>query len=268
VVSRKLAVASRSNPTFKTLRELVGSGRDRRRQGRTVLDGPHLVRAFLEQGGQPVLIGVSTEALDDPEVARLVQAGGCEVVEFAPELFRQLSPVQTPAGILALIGIPAAAELPVGTRCIVLLDAVQDPGNAGTIIRSAAAAGADAVLFGPDCADAWSPRVLRAAMGGHFSIAVHAAADLGQALHNFPGRVLAAEGRGGMPPYAHDLTGPVALLLGAEGRGLHPDLLRAAHARISIPLARGIESLNVAAAAAVILFERVRQLGAHPVPGA
>jgi len=254
-------IRSRGNARFKRLRELLGSARERHRAGQTILDGPHLVEAYLARCGRPALIAVSEDARDNQEIARLLaRASDCEVLGFAPDLFGQLSPVRTPTGILALIDIPAAFEPDTLEDVIVLLDGVQDPGNVGAIIRSAAAASAGAVLLGPQCADPWSPRVLRSAMGGHFALAVRAAADPVQSLQSFRGRIFAAEGRGGVPPYAHDLTGPVAFVFGAEGRGLGTALSRSAHARISIPLGQGIESLNVAAAAAIILFERVRQL--------
>lgn len=141
-----------------------------------------------------------------------------------------------------------------------MLDAIQDPGNVGTIIRSAAAAGADAVLLSAQCADAWAPRTLRAAMGAHFALAIHVRCDLERVARNFEGRVIAAAGQGGAAPHELSLLGSIALVFGSEGAGLSEPLAKVAHAVTSIPLARGVESLNVGAAAAIILFERARQI--------
>lgn len=261
--SRWTHIGSRSNPTFKALRLLAGSARERRRQQRTVLDGPHLLESYLASGGRPILIAVSEAARGKREIDGLLErARASEIVCLAPGLFAQLAPVDTPVGILALIDIPSVQGSATRGELLVLLDGIQDPGNVGAIIRSAAAAGADAVLLSAKCADPWSPRVLRAAMGTHFALRVHCAVDLAMAIGRFHGRAIAASGHGGVAPHAIDLSGPVALLFGSEGGGLDPVLAQAAAASISIPLARGIESLNVAAAAAVILFERARQLDA------
>jgi TrmH family RNA methyltransferase len=255
-------VASRANPLFKALRTLAQSAAARRQEGRTLLDGPHLIGAYLRHA-TPLLIAVSDDALDDPETRALLARGAAAAqVRFPRALFDQIAPVQTPTGILALIAIPSPASAAAGD-CLVLLDGIQDPGNVGTIMRSAAGAGADAVLLSAQCADAWSPRTLRAAMGAHFELAVHTQCDLPQFARNFGGKRVAAVGRGGEAPFAVALTGRIALAFGAEGAGLSEPLARLAAAKVSIPLAPGVESLNVGAAAAVILFERVRQLGSR-----
>jgi len=254
-------IASRTNAHFRALRALAGSAAERGRQQRTLLDGAHLVASYLERS-IPRLIAVSESARGDAEVQALLARGQrAPQVFFADALFAQIAPVQTPTGILALIDIPAPPPARVSGDLAVLLDGIQDPGNVGTIIRSAAAAGAAAVLLSAQCADAWSPRVLRAAMGAHFALDIHSRSDLVQAARAFRGRVIAAAGAGGRAPHATKLTGRVALALGAEGAGLDAALANAADAVVTIPLARGVESLNVGAAAAVILFERVRQLG-------
>lgn len=262
MASEPKRIASRGNAQFRALRALAGSAAERRLRQRTLLDGAHLVGAYLDRA-VPALIAVSESGRNDPEIAQLLARGRAAVqLCFADELFAQISPVRTPTGIVAVVDIPAPrVDAPSG-ELTVLLDGIQDPGNVGTIIRSAAGAGADAVLLSPQCADAWSPRTLRAAMGAHFTLAVHPHCDLAKALRGFDGRVIATGGRGGSAPHATRLDGKVALLLGSEGGGLSEPLLQAAHAFVSIPLARGIESLNVAAAAAVILFERVRQITA------
>jgi TrmH family RNA methyltransferase len=253
-------IASRSNAQFRAVRALAGSAAERRRSRRTLLDGAHLVAACLAHV-RPVLIAVSESAREGPEIGQLLaRARNVPQVCFADALFAQLAPVQTPTGILAVIDIPENPAAKPSGSLLVLLDAVQDPGNVGAIIRSAAAAGADAVLLSRQCADPWSPRTLRAAMGAHFALRIHAHCDLEAVARGFDGRVIATAGQGGLAPHELALTGPVALIFGSEGQGVSEPLAKAARATISIPLARGVESLNIGAAAAVILFERVRQL--------
>jgi len=254
-------IASRANPQFKALRALAHSAEARRREDKTLLDGAHLVGAYLERA-TPLLIAVSDDALESLEVRALLErARAAPRLCLARALFDQIAPVRTPTGILALIAIPRPAHKPEG-ECMVLLDGVQDPGNVGAIVRTAAGAGADAVLLSPQCADAWSPRTLRAAMGAHFALAVHTQCDLVAAARAFDGRLVATSGRGGVPPSGLALVGKVAFAFGSEGAGLSEPLARLAAVTISIPLAPAVESLNVAAAAAVILFERVRQVRA------
>jgi TrmH family RNA methyltransferase len=253
-------IVSRANASFKSLRVLAQSARERRARGRTLLDGPHLVRAYLQCVGQPVLAAVSVQSVIRPEIQQLLgMLSATEVLSFAPELFGQLAPVESPTGIIALIDIPQPSSVEPAGDFLVLLDRIQDPGNVGTIIRSAAAAGANAVLLCSGSADPWSPRALRAAMGATFAIEIRTGVALGVCAKRFHGQVVATAAQQGAAPHTVDLTGPIALLLGSEGEGLDKQLAASATLTVAIPLARGIESLSVGAAAAVIMFERVRQ---------
>jgi TrmH family RNA methyltransferase len=140
-----------------------------------------------------------------------------------------------------------------------MLEDIQDPGNIGSILRSAAAAAVTEVYLSSGCVHAWSPRVLRAGMGAHFALRIHEGIDLMTLIERYPGTVIAAAGDAVRSVYSVDLRGNVALLFGNEGAGLSPRLRAAAHLQVSIPMPGTTESLNVAAAAAVCLFERVRQ---------
>ncbi|MDD4881624.1 MAG: RNA methyltransferase, partial [Gallionellaceae bacterium] len=168
-------------------------------------------------------------------------------------------PVSTPTGILSVIDIPKP-EPARSDRFAMLLEEIQDPGNLGSLLRSAAAAGVEAVYLSKGCAEAWSPKALRGSQGGHFRLNIHEGADLTETVRMFPGRAYAAALRCGCDLYSLDLTGPSAFAFGNEGAGLSDALLRETTA-FSIPMAGEVESLNVAAAAAICLFERVRQLG-------
>lgn len=252
-------VSSRDNPSVKALRQLLGDPRHQRETGQTVLEGPHLLIAALDRGIQPELVAVSESAQTRPEVAALLaRSGKADCLLLSETLFRRLSELAAPLGILARIAIPVAPPPPAGSDCL-LLDAVQDAGNVGTLLRTAAAAGVRNVLLGPGCAGAWTPRVLRAAQGAHFSLAIREQADLASFLRNYPGQSVAAVAHAGPPLYALDCLPPTAWLFGNEGAGIDPALVALASRQATIPLAPDCESLNIAAAAAICLFEMRRQ---------
>jgi len=258
-------VTSRDNPVFKDLRELARDARRQKREARAVLDGPHLVAAALDHGLMPDLVAVSESAAALPEVVSLLaRAPGVTILSLRDALFREVSELATPLGILARIAIPVVPnDLPAGD-CL-LLDAVQDAGNVGTLLRTAAAAGVRDVLLGPGCAGAWTPRVLRAAQGAHFVLTIREQVDLAGFLKQYAGVPVATVARDGQSLYDLDLAQPTAWLCGNEGAGLAPELVELARQRATIPLAAGSESLNVAAAAAVCLFEMRRQRAARTI---
>jgi TrmH family RNA methyltransferase len=257
-------ISSRENPLFKLVKKLVDSPKERHKAGKTVLDGFHLVESYIANHGQPEGIVVSASAVSNAEVADLFQGiDQARVIEMPDALFGLLSPVKTPTGMLALIPIPEPTKKQLGSRVsCVLLEAIQDPGNLGTIMRSAAAAGIQQIYLSSGCADAWSPKTLRAGMGAHFVLDVHENADLQEIARGFPGVVLAALLGARQNLFEIDLTGPVAFLIGNEGVGLSPGLVEAATAQVMIPMVGKIESLNAASAASICFFERVRQLTA------
>jgi TrmH family RNA methyltransferase len=257
-------ITSADNPQFKALLKLHQSSRERRKAGLSLLDGVHLVAAYLEHVGAPEQVAVSRSALDAPEIAALLASKLVpEPLVLGDGLMRELSSVSTPTGLIAAVRTPRAQNVPEKPGTCVMLEDIQDPGNLGSILRSAAAAGVEEVYLSPHCVQAWSPRVLRAGMGAHFALRIYDGADLSAIAKGYEGEVLAAAGDGGVPYYGADLTGRVALVFGNEGAGISASLRKAAHRTISIPMPGKAESLNVAAAAAICLFERVRQLASR-----
>lgn len=252
-------LTSRDNPLFKELSKLAGSARQRKKSGQTLLDGTHLLAAYLDAGGQPLHVLVSAAAERGNEIAALLEKiRGVPQTQLDKKLFAELSELKTPGGILALIAQPRPQIAAAGSRFALLLEDIQDPGNLGSLLRSAAAAGCDAAFLSEGCADAWSPKVLRAGMGGHFALNIHETADLPAVAAAFEGSVLAAS-LAGATLYDCDLRGKLAIVLGNEGAGLSEAMLAATVRRITIPMPGKIESLNVAAAGAVCLFEAARQ---------
>lgn len=253
-------ISSRDNPFFKSLLKLSSSARERRELGRTLLDGSHLLRAFLDAGGTPRHLLVNETASQDAEIAALLDACGDVPRSMLDDgLFTQISELKTPNGLLTLIDTPQASVDATHSQFALLLEEIQDPGNLGSILRSAAAAGCDAVFLSPGCADAWSPKVLRAGMGGHFVMSISESMNLLEVAAEFTGKIMAASLRADISLYDSNLRGKLAFAIGNEGAGLSTALLDAAQHQFIIPMPGKIESLNAAAATAVCLFEAVRQ---------
>ncbi len=253
-------ISSRDNPFFKELAKLAGSSRQRKKSGQTLLDGIHLVQAYLASGGKPQHLLLTQSALQDREAAALLKKhSGVPLTQLDDNLFAGLSELKTPSGILALIDLPSPAVSAAQSRFCLLLEDIQDPGNLGSMLRSAAAAGCDAVFLSRGCADAWSPKVLRAGMGGHFALSIHESTDLLAVAAVFQGKLLAATLDAKTSLYDCDLRGKLAFALGNEGAGLSESLLAAVSQHFTILMPGKVESLNAAAATAICLFESVRQ---------
>jgi TrmH family RNA methyltransferase len=253
-------IISRDNPTYKQLKKLAESARERRKAGRTLLDGVHLIEAYAAGGGKLELLVVSESGAAHEECSRLVvNIAAAQTIMLSDALFAEVSPVETPVGILALVETPHF-KLPETPDFCVLLEDIQDPGNLGSILRSAAAAGAQVAWLSSGCADAWSPKVLRAGMGAHFAMAIEEHVNPVEKVAAFRGISIATSLDADQSLYALDLTGPVLFLVGNEGAGLSPELQQMASVRITIPMPGSVESLNAAAASAICFFERVRQL--------
>jgi TrmH family RNA methyltransferase len=258
-------VTSRQNPRLREAARLVASSRDRRKAGKCVLEGEHLVAAYATRHGAPETLIVTEDALARAGARTLAERYPERTLVVAAPLFGELATLPAGVGMLAVVETPAPRAHASADICL-LLDDVQDPGNVGSMLRSAAAAGVAQALLSKRCAFAWSPKVLRAGQGAHFAIDIHEDVDLpawAAAYRAARGEVIATVAAGGTDLYAASLAGRVALAIGNEGAGLSPALLAHATQRVSIPMPGGVESLNAAAAAAVCLFECVRQRAAR-----
>ncbi len=256
-------VSSRSNPLYKSLAKLKDSPRERRTENSALLDGAHLIEAYLDRVGAPRALAIADAAQQDPGIrALLTRTAQLEPIVLADGLFRELSPVTTPTGILAVVAIPAPKVVPSAVACCLLLEDIQDPGNLGGILRTAAAAGLEHVLLSRGCADAWSPRALRGAMGAHFLLNIVERADLVAFAETYAGQVVATAAHARRSVFETDLRPATAFAVGNEGAGLTQALAAEADAEVAIPMPGRMESINVAAAVAVCLFERVRQRAA------
>lgn len=253
-------IESVDNAQIKRIARLLDSARERRAAGRIVIEGPHLVSAFTRANTAFETIAVSASGLEHAEVRALFEqcAAGQRLV-LNERVFAKLSDLASPVGILAVCERPTNA-IPIATAGdLIVLDRIQDAGNVGTILRTAAAAGIQAAVCMPGTADPWSPRVLRAAMGAHCALSIieeeFAQIRQAYAVH----QVIATAADSAVALYDTDLAGPTIWLFGNEGAGLDPSLRAQATNCVRVPIAESTESLNVAAAVAVCLFEQRRQ---------
>ena len=255
-------ITSRHNQTISHLKQLVNGTKYRSKHHQTILDGIHLADAYLRAGETPWMVVVGTGSLAHAEVRAVLDRldPEYEVIEVPDSLYEWVSPLTNGVALLMVIDLPEVKRELVIEGDTLLLDGVQDPGNVGTILRTAAAAGVKDVYLSAGAASVWSPKALRAGMGAQFGLTVFEDVDLASVIKDSTVPVYATSLEGSSSLYGKDLSGAGAWLFGNEGAGVSPELLRLCQDNlILIPQTPGVESLNVAAAAAVCLFEQRRQ---------
>jgi TrmH family RNA methyltransferase len=254
-----MLITSAHNPRLRRVRGLLEHKKQREEERAFVVEGVRLAEEGLAAGWTPELV-LFTAGLS--ERGRAAVEGfaqrGAEALEIEPRLMDSLAGTATPQGLLAVFAQPPAA-LPERLDFVLVADGLRDPGNLGMILRSAAAAGAQAALLAPSTTDAFAPKVVRAGMGAHFRLpALHLGWDAIRAACAGL-EVFLAETGGGETCWDVDLRRPLALLVGGEAAGAGPQALALRGRGITIPMPGRSESLNAAAAASILLFEVVRQ---------
>ena len=250
-------ITSRDNPRVRRWRALASDARLRRKERRALIEGEHLVAACLDSGGRVDALIVGKSGLTRYE--SLAKRAADALVVVTDAVFRTLVDVETPTGIAAEIAIPDATPALGQAASCVFLDAIQDAGNVGAILRSAAAFGVRHAVLGKGCADAWSPKVLRAGMGAHFAMEFLEEAEIAAAIGQFGGTVACTVAHGGTALNDADLSGRIGWIFGAEGQGVSKALAARSTLKVTIPMPGGAESLNVAAAAAICFYEWARR---------
>ncbi len=256
-------LTSSHNPRVRAARDLLDRRRAREDSRRFVVEGVRLVEAALDAGARPAEAFYTADLADTPRgaalLARLRVMG--ETIEVSDHVLRALSDTQTPQGVVAVVPFldwPAFAPGE-AAPLILVVDGVRDPGNLGSLLRSAAAAGVDRVLLAPGGVDLYSPKVVRAGMGAHFLLPT-VSLDWGGVAGAVAGLAVRAATADAPLTYDQvDWTVPSALIVGGEAEGVSAGSLRLAREAVAIPMRPGVESLNAAMAGAVILFEAARQ---------
>jgi len=262
-------VASRANAAVKAMARLVASAPERRRRAVVVLDGVHLVASILDSRLPLESLMVSRSALERPEVARLVaRVPDSQVTQVADAAFESISTVESATGVLAVVPTPGGKPIPPDADLVLLVEDVQDPGNVGTLLRSAVAAGVRHAALSPGCAFAWSLKTVRAGMGAQFALNLVEGADLPAFLATYRGTSVALAAGAQRSIYELDLRGPVAICVGNEGAGLSRELLARVSERAAIPMPGPMESLNAGVAGSLCLYEALRQRASPSNPHA
>lgn len=258
-------ITSTGNGRIRELVKLKKSAKERMARGVFIVEGPKMFREIPRgmclEAYASESFSLTDEGRDMLESARMKPAGP-EVV--SDQVFQYISDTRTPQGILAVVKMPVheMRDLTGGVPLIIVLENLQDPGNLGTILRTAEAAGASGILLSQGCADLYNPKVTRSTMGSIFRVPFVYTQDLKGAIVQMKEcgvRILAAHLKGSVDLYEESLTGPTAILIGNESRGLTDETAALANQAIRIPMSGRVESLNAAVATAVCLFEAKRQ---------
>jgi RNA methyltransferase, TrmH family len=256
-VAKVTRITSRANPLLARLRRLAADGASYRRLGVVLLEGEHLCAAWLARREARVLHAIVDDgAWNEPRLRRLAEAAA-EVAIVPSAMLASVGTLDSPAPIAFLVPLPEAASVAARAPSLVL-DRIQDPGNVGSVLRSAAAFGFTQVVALTGTAALWAPKVVRAGMGAHVALRlVEAADEASLAALEMP--LFGSSSHAGQRLDAAELPWPCAWVFGHEGQGIAPSLAARCGATLAIPQPGGGESLNVAAAAAVCLYETVRR---------
>lgn len=255
-----MIISSEQNPTIKLVKQLLTSNRQRKKSALTVIEGTHLIEACLNADYPIKQVLVAEHALEQKEVCELIKL--CEqkqtsILTIADNLYKNIRTLGTGIDIMAMIPITQVDLPTIHEDCLILND-VQDSGNVGTLLRTAAAIGIQHIICTPATAKAWSPKVLRASMGANFSLTIYENIDISELLDKVQTPMMATSSHTEQTIYQADLSTPVAWVMGHEGQGVCTELLT--HAKpITIPQPNGQESLNVAIAGALCMYEMFRQ---------
>ena len=251
-------ITSSQNPKIKLVRTLLGRARERREANAFVVEGVRLVEEASNTYWrfQLVLYDESLSERGKLLVERL-RSNQVDIEELSPDLMKSLSETETPQGILAVLKL-SHLPIPESLNFVLIPDQIRDPGNLGTLLRTAAATGVQAVLIPPETTDAFAPKVVRSGMGAHFRLPIHFVTwDHIQAFTK--GLQVSLADMDGQSCWEVDLRQPVVLIIGGEAEGASIDARHLATQKISIPMSGNIESLNAGVAGSVLMFEVVRQ---------
>lgn len=254
-------LTSTTNPKIKQIRALQARTRSRREAGAFVIEGARLVEEALAAEWQTQYV-LYTPGLDERgnDIVSAYQQRGVELIPVSPGVMQHASDTQTPQGLLAVLSMKSLSA-PANADFILILDGVRDPGNMGTLLRTALAAGTDAVWLHPGVVDAYSPKVVRAAMGAHFHLPIEIVSweEVQKRAASLNLTLFLADSAEGQPYAAAAFDRPLGLILGGEAHGASDQAWAVNPQPVHIPMPGRAESLNAAIAGAILLFEVVRQ---------
>jgi RNA methyltransferase, TrmH family len=251
-------ITSSQNPKLKLVRTLMGRARERREENAFVIEGVRLIEEAVA-AGWPFQFVLYSDGLTERgrDLINILIAHRVEVDEVSGDLLQKLSDTETPQGILAALEFK---QLPVSSSpdFLLIADLIRDPGNLGTLLRSASAAGVQAILLPPETTDAFAPKVLRSGMGAHFRLPIHSM-TWEEIIEDTKELQLYLADMNGQSCWETDLRTPLALIVGGEAEGAGEEARKLGTRKISIPMAGNTESLNAGVAGSILMFEVVRQ---------
>ncbi|MDA1332238.1 MAG: RNA methyltransferase [Proteobacteria bacterium] len=249
-------IRSSQNKSIQRVQRLIKSRSARRDAGFLVLDGIHLVEECVRYNYLEKLQVFVEDPITSKEISLLIQEASEEVTITLVEshIFKKLSTTKSSQGIVAIGRLKQKSLSIKEVKFALAIDGIQDPGNLGSILRSAAAFSVDTVYLSAGTVDAYSPKSLRGGMGAQFRLAIIEDSDLSSVISEFPGRSIGSSSLRGEAIERINFSGPLLLLIGSEGTGLSDILLDKVDDIVSIPLANNVESLNVGSAAAILCF--------------
>lgn len=251
-------ITSNQNSKIKLVRALLGRAKERREAGAFVAEGVRLVEeAVLADWKCRFALYDETLSERGRSQVESLRSKGVDVEEVSVSVMKSISETETPQGILAVVE-HVQLPIPNSSNFILIPDQIRDPGNLGTLLRSAAAAGVQAVLIPPETTDAFAPKVLRSGMGAHFRLPIHSMGwgEIANAVNGLQVYVADMDGRS---CWETDLLQPVVLIVGNEAEGASESARKLANGKISIPMSGETESLNAGVAGSVLMFEVMRQ---------
>lgn len=263
-------ITSTSNAKIKRIVQLRKKKKARDAEGVFLVEGIRMFREIPEKLLQEIYISESCEEKEGKEIRRRASACGIRPELVSDGVFAYLSDTQTPQGILCVVGqLSYSLEEVADASCphMLVLDRLQDPGNVGTILRTAEGAGVTGILLDGECADIYNPKTIRSTMGSIFRMPFYYIQDLEEGIRYLKKRGIctyAAHLEGKRAYDEEDYRKPCAFLIGNEGNGLRPEIADLADTYIRIPMAGEVESLNAAIASAVLMFEAGRQRRSRP----
>ncbi|RJP49154.1 MAG: RNA methyltransferase [Anaerolineaceae bacterium] len=253
-------ITSNQNAKVKLVRALLGRGKERRETGAFVVEGVRLFEEAVKSGWE-IRVALFDDSLNERGKSQVesLRLRGADAEEVSPSVMKSLSETEAPQGVVVVVKF-TSLPIPKSPNFILVPDQIRDPGNLGTLLRSAAAAGVQAVLLPPETTDAFAPKIVRAGMGAHFRVPIHAMGwdEISQVI-KFEGLKVFIADMDGASCWDTDLRQPVALVIGSEAEGASESARRLADSRISIPMPGEVESLNAGVAGSVLMFEAVRQ---------
>jgi TrmH family RNA methyltransferase len=255
----KLVINSNENSFFKNLKKIYSNKRYRSNSKKTILDGPHLIQTYLDSGYEVVNF-ITDESVHTSEIDLIIKKSpSATTISLSHELFCKISGLNSITGLMALINIPNLGSYQHEVGLHLLLNDIQDPGNLGAILRSHYAAGNNVAFLSKGSCDLWAPKTIRGSQGAQFFLKCFEHQDLEALIESFdfPSYSLSMTGES---IFTHKFDRDIAVILGNEGQGINKILEQKAHKSLSIPMAKNIESLNVAAAASIVMYEYFRQL--------